>query len=105
MFNAVTTCLSKYAIFSGRAGRSEYWYFYLLYVIIYVLRTIIGGRIAVLLLGVGLVLLMPLLAVSWRRMHDTNRPGWFSLIPVYGHVLTFFKSDPNVNKYDALTTR
>ena len=85
--------LKKYAIFSGRARRKEYWMFVLINVIIsfvlYFIEGLAGGP------GVvgglyGLALLIPSIAVGVRRLHDTNRTGWWlliGLIPVIGAVI------------------
>ena len=91
------TALKNYAGFSGRARRKEYWQFVLLTVIIGVIAGVIES---VLGLGVtagsgpvsnlaNLALLVPSLAVSWRRMHDVNKPGWLTLLPFLGLILLF----------------
>ena len=97
---AVRTVLNKYATFEGRARRAEYWYFALLTSVLSVAGQIIGaagrdaGLITLLLLGViflvSLALIIPGIAVSVRRLHDTGRSGWFlllGLIPVVGPIL------------------
>ncbi|ALX10224.1 hypothetical protein P350_01005 [Burkholderia cepacia JBK9] len=97
---AVRTVLNKYATFEGRARRAEYWYFTLLSVILSIVAQVIGaggrdgGLITLLLLGilclVSLALLIPGIAVSVRRLHDTGRSGWFlliALIPIVGGIL------------------
>lgn len=84
MIESVTTCLKKYADFSGRASRSEYWYFWLLYFIVDVASRVSVHMIPLYLLFVlvELALIIPLLAVSARRLHDTNRSAWWMLLPV-----------------------
>jgi len=76
---AVETCFSKYADFSGRAVRSEYWWFYL-----FTLLLGWGGSIAdssgVVGMLVELALLLPSSAAGARRLHDTGRSGWWLLI-------------------------
>ena len=74
---AIETCFKKYTTFSGRAQRSEYWYFYLF--------TLIGGLVTYHInTGVYavfyLLVLLPSLAAGVRRLHDTNRSGWWLLI-------------------------
>lgn len=90
--HAVRTCLGKFLVFSGRAPRSEYWWF--------VLFVFLAGSVASLVDGaifgfdteqtpghhpftqvVNFVLFFPLVAVGWRRMHDIGHPGWFVLLP------------------------
>lgn len=88
---AITTCLRKYLVFSGRAPRSEYWWFFLfklllLGVAIFVLFSIAGDndemfRNALYIIGIGyLILLPPSIAVSVRRLHDWDRSGWTYLV-------------------------
>lgn len=87
------TALQKYAQFSGRARRKEYWQFILLNVIVSViagiLDSILGTAGAASGTGVigglaSLALLVPGLAVAWRRMHDVEKPGYLSLLPLLG---------------------
>ena len=85
---AVTACIQDYYTFSGRARRPEYWWFFLFVIAGSVLLAVIDAVIfgEDMLLGLnglfGLLTFLPQLAVSWRRMHDTGRPGWFNLLPV-----------------------
>lgn len=98
--DAVKTCFRKYVTFSGRATRPEYWWF--------VLFIIVGGIIAGIIDGAlfgyetvpvskteieietngpfaalfSLATLLPILAVGWRRMHDTGRSGLYLLYPI-----------------------
>lgn len=107
--------LKKYAVFSGRARRSEYWYFALFNFIISIVLTVfdiaagsfsqetemglIGGIYT-------LAMLIPSIAVSVRRLHDTGRSGWWlliGLIPLIGVIvlLVFAVQDskPGQNQY------
>ena len=106
--DAVRTALSKYATFSGRARRSEYWWFTLFTVIVYVATSIIDAVIGkeVVTLLASLAFLLPALAVTVRRLHDTSRSGWWILIgivPLVGAiVLLVFEvqdSHPGTNAY------
>jgi uncharacterized membrane protein YhaH (DUF805 family) len=75
--------LKKYAVFSGRAGRSEYWMFLLFNIMItFVIGLIEGfvGSPGIVSLLYGLAVLVPAIGVSVRRLHDTNRSGWWLLI-------------------------
>ena len=87
---AVAACFSKYIDFTGRARRAEYWYWTL-----FVLLFTFAATLAVTLLFGGLAadrtpgiiylaLLMPGLAVVVRRLHDTDRSGWWCLLPATG---------------------
>jgi uncharacterized membrane protein YhaH (DUF805 family) len=105
VIGAVTT---KYATFSGRARPSEYWYFALFttifLVVLAAVEVIIGGNGAVSLL-LWLALLLPGLAVTVRRLHDTGRSGWWILlwfVPAGWLVLLVFHcfdSQPGDNVY------
>ncbi|MGB2833773.1 MAG: DUF805 domain-containing protein [Methylotenera sp.] len=100
--DSIKTCLAKYADFSGRATRSEFWWFQLFYILVYIGLAIVGGvlsnatnspslMIVVLLPILGL--LLPMLAANVRRLHDTDRSGWWlliSLVPLVGLVLIYF---------------
>lgn len=70
---AISTCFSKYATFKGRASRSEFWYFFLFQLLI----SIVTQFIPVLNIIVALALLLPTIAVTVRRLHDTDRSGWW----------------------------
>lgn len=91
---AVRTCLSKYTDFSGRARRSEYWYFTLAYILAIMVASIPEGILGTgtSILG-GLVMvagILPSLAACVRRLHDTGRSGWFylvGLIPFVGGLI------------------
>ncbi len=98
--DAVRTVLTKYAVFSGRARRSEYWWFTLFSVIVSIIFSIIDRAIGNPILGllVSLALLLPSLGVSVRRLHDTGRSGWWifiGLIPLIGWIvlIVFFCQD------------
>jgi|SRR5215210_7719983 len=106
--DAVSTCLRKYATFSGRARRSEYWWFALANVLAVIVATVIdqilGNSIVSLLVTLGL--LLPSLAVTVRRLHDTGRSGfwWFiALVPFVGAVVLLvfecLDSTPGDNQY------
>ena len=93
--------LKKYAVFSGRARRKEYWMFFLLYFIAMIVANVID--VAAMTMGavtliVSLGLFIPSLAVSIRRLHDINKSGWWMLIafiPLVGAIvlLVFFCKD------------
>jgi uncharacterized membrane protein YhaH (DUF805 family) len=79
---AVRTCFSKYATFSGRAPRSEFWFFLLFCIVVQLVGEIIDKASSSLILGaiISLVLLLPTIAVSVRRLHDIDRTGWWYLL-------------------------
>lgn len=101
---------NNYCNFKGRASRSEYWYFVLAYVAIYIfcagVSKTIGDSNNILGTVVTLALLVPNLGVMWRRLHDTGRGGqWFfvNFIPLIGWiwliVLLVGKSEPQENRF------
>ncbi len=86
--------LKKYAVFEGRATRSEYWYFVLFSFLISIAITIVEGILFKgnnLLGGVySLAVFIPSLAVGARRLHDTGKSGWWQLlclIPIVGWIV------------------
>lgn len=102
--------LKNYVGFSGRARRTEFWMFVLFNVIVSVILSIIDRLIGNNILGYiyALAVLLPSLAVAVRRLHDTDRTGWWiliGLIPVIGAiVLIVFYAMPGTvgpNRYGA----
>jgi uncharacterized membrane protein YhaH (DUF805 family) len=107
--------LKKYAVFSGRSRRKEYWYFVLFVVIISIVLSIIDGLFGTYHRSTGagllssifsLAVLIPSIAVSVRRLHDIDRTGWWvliSLVPLVGWIvlLVFHVQDstPGSNRY------
>ena len=93
--------LQNYATFSGRARRSEYWYFVLVNVIISVVFGFVGGLIQVPQLAniYTLAVLIPSIAVGVRRMHDVGKSGWFLLIPIYNLILACTDGVQGDNEY------
>jgi uncharacterized membrane protein YhaH (DUF805 family) len=90
----IRTCINKYATFTGRAQRSEYWYFFLFLVIVNIVASVLDsaifGDIPVLYLIVTLALIVPSIAAGVRRLHDTDKSGWWlllGLIPVVGAIV------------------
>lgn len=107
--------LKKYAVFEGRAGRKEYWFFILFNILISMAlvyvdwltgninpETGLGILSGIYALGV----MIPGMAVSVRRLHDTGRSGWWLLItfvPVIGAIVFLYfmvlDSNPEINEY------
>lgn len=84
---SIRTCFSKYADFNGRAALSEYWW----WVLFYVVASATIGTLSNKLSGAfSLAALLPSIAVTTRRLHDTDRSGWLqllALIPVIGFIV------------------
>lgn len=111
---AVETCFRKYVDFSGRASRSEYWWFFLAYLIVAIVA-IVGRLINQYIpIAVILVVLLPLMAVTVRRLHDIGKSGWMiliGLIPIIGMLVLIYlyvqPSQPGANRWgssDALAS-
>jgi uncharacterized membrane protein YhaH (DUF805 family) len=106
-----TDVIRQYAVFDGRAGRPEFWWFALINaiieVIIYGIAAAAGsGALLLVAYAYGLAVFLPSLGVGIRRLHDTNRSGWWVLIgivPVVGGivllVLYALAGDPGPNRY------
>lgn len=108
--NYYIQALKKYAVFNGRATRSEYWFFFLFNILISIaiglVVGILGESVDFLNSIYSLAVLLPSLAVGVRRLHDTGRSGWWyllALIPIVGWIvlLVFLaeKSGEGSNKY------
>ena len=100
--------LKKYAVFDGRATRSEYWYFVLINTVISLILIAIGGTAENNLLYTvySLGVFIPTLAVTARRLHAIGKSGWWQLIiliPILGLIVLIFflvkESMPVGNKY------
>lgn len=98
--DAVRSVLTQYAVFTGRARRSEYWWFALASfgasLLAGVIDTVIGVQLFQWVLA--LAVLLPSLAVAVRRLHDTGKSGWWlliALVPLVGFIvlLVFFTAD------------
>ena len=105
---AISSCFTQYVGFSGRARRSEYWFFALFAFLVYLVAALFDywlGSGSVLSLLVVLGLFLPSLAVGVRRLHDTDRSGWWlliGLVPFGGIVTLVFScmdSQPFPNRY------
>ena len=85
---SIKTCFNKYAVFSGRASRSEFWFF----VLFGLLGGVISAIIDTMILGYSaevngpinlifsVALILPSIAVTTRRLHDINKSGWWQLL-------------------------
>ena len=93
--------IKKYAVFSGRAQRKEYWMFFLFNMIVAFIVGFIAGTIRVPIISTiySLAVLLPGIAVGVRRMHDVGKSGWFILIPIYNLILACTNGDNGANEY------
>ena len=105
---AVSTCFKKSVVWEGRASRPEFWWFHLGAWLIMIVAGIIGAIIGTWIIYAlaGLALILPSIAVLVRRLHDTNRSGWWywiELLPLIGLIVILVfvlsASDEGDNKY------
>lgn len=96
---AIRTCLRKYFTFRGRASRPEFWWFALLYFTGGVVLSFLDAALFRPNPETGLapqyfspfwslILYLPLLTAAWRRLHDSGRPGWYALLPMFISFIT-----------------
>ena len=94
--SAIRSGFANYANFKGRAARREYWWWALFTVLVQAVVSTINddlGNVA------SLALLLPSVAVAVRRMHDTDRRGWWMLVPIVNLVFALQKSQPVENRF------
>ena len=89
---SIASCFSNYATFSGRASRSEYWFFALYHILVVsICAVLIPLGIGATLLAISAIAnVLPAVSVLVRRLHDTGRSGWWywiALIPLVGPIL------------------
>lgn len=117
---SIKSVFSKYADFSGRATRSEFWYFYLftflvgmVYFFAVITTAVTSGVdssaltvLQIIYYTYALAIMIPSLAVTVRRLHDTGHSGWWiflNLLLVIGSIILFIwyitDSDPDTNEY------
>ena len=114
---SVSVCFKKYFVFEGRASRSEYWWFQLIVAPSYIIFEITNSEsspVSFLFLVITLLTLIPAISAGVRRLHDTNKSGFYlllSFIPFIGGLIVLFfliaqgtkgknrfGADPNVRK-------
>lgn len=111
---SVSTCLKKYDTFSGRASRSEYWYFMLFNILVGIATGMLDlaifgqpeeGEVQMINGLASIALILPNLAVTARRLHDINKSGWWMLLSftIIGIPLLIYwyckKSDAGQNRF------
>ena len=101
--------LKRYADFSGRSRRKEYWFYILfIWVVVLVLGIVegmagltgmVGGVYGPLTTIFYLATLIPTIAVAIRRVHDSDKSGWFVLVPIYNIILMFLDGTKGPNRF------
>lgn len=100
--NAYVEALKNYAVFKGRATRREYWMFVLINlgiaIVFGVLDALLNAK-GILANLYSLAMFLPSIAVGARRMHDTDRSGWWLLLPIVNLVFLVQDSQPGDNRF------
>jgi uncharacterized membrane protein YhaH (DUF805 family) len=102
LFDWYMAVLKNYAVFTGRARRKEYWYFTLVSMMAGIILAVVG-----VVAGIGsslyyiysLAVCIPSIAVAIRRMHDTNKSGWWLLFPVVNFVFLVQDGQREINQF------
>jgi uncharacterized membrane protein YhaH (DUF805 family) len=99
--DAVKICFAKYADFNGCASRPEFWWWFVFTLVATTLLRLVNLNVAAIF---SLATFLPSLAVAARRLHDTDRSGWWQLLyffPVIGWILLIiFCAEPTqANRY------
>jgi len=112
---AITTCISKYVSFEGRAARPEYWWWVLFVLVVSAILAVLGSVVLGSESGAGAVLaglfllatILPTLSAAVRRLHDTDHSGWWffiQLVPAIGGLwflyLMVIAGTPGPNRFD-----
>ena len=104
-FESIQTCFRKYATFEGTASRSEYWWFFLFLCLAAFVCGVFSEKLQ---MAFNLLTLLPSLAAGARRLHDTDRSGWWQLlffVPLVGWIvlIVFWVQESRPNRYDSAT--
>jgi uncharacterized membrane protein YhaH (DUF805 family) len=99
---SIQTCYKKFFDFSGRASKSEYWWFQLYNAVIYVLTFVFQGDLTLLFSILVIANIIPTYAAAVRRIHDSDKSGWMvliSIIPLIGlYVIVLLLQDGSKGK-------
>ena len=105
---SIKVCFKKIFTIKGRASRSEYWWFHLMWVICYVILLLTADQASQfayalywMTVGVLVISIIPLFTASIRRLHDCNKSGaylFFSFIPFIGSLIVIFMLIPEGTK-------
>ncbi len=109
--DSLKTCMDKSTSFKGRASRSEFWWFilglFIFVALVWGLKHVVQlihfnlltFIVDIVVMIVDIVLVVALLAVSMRRLHDSNHNGWWWICPIVNIVFFLYPSDKGENDY------
>lgn len=93
----------RYAQFSGRSRRKEYWMFALFVTIVYIILATLMMTVSTIFYFVYIIFMLgsivPGIACAVRRMHDVDKSGWFALIPIYNLILAVSEGTKGPNRF------
>jgi uncharacterized membrane protein YhaH (DUF805 family) len=105
----MTKPLKRYAEFSGRSRRMEFFMFFILYIVGIIVASIldgllgmsgmIGGAYGPLSMLFLLGIIVPMIACQIRRMHDQDRSGWWIIVPIAGFIFLFLEGTKGDNRF------
>ena len=100
---SIGTCLKKYAVFEGRASKSEFWPYFFVYMVGSLILDVSTESTQIPILGIITLIvslggMLPMISVGCRRMHDIDKSGWFQMIPIYNLILWAQDSSEGVKK-------
>ena len=100
---SIGTCLKKYAVFEGRASKSEFWPYFFVYMVGSLILDVSTESTQIPILGIITLIvslggMLPMISVGCRRMHDINKSGWFQMIPIYNLILWAQDSNEGIKK-------
>jgi len=93
---AIRSGIQNFANFKGRASRSAYWWWVLFSAIVQYIASASSDSLSII---VSIVLILPSLTISWRRMHDVGHSGFWSIIPIVNLVFALTPGQQSANKY------
>jgi uncharacterized membrane protein YhaH (DUF805 family) len=106
--DAIKTCFRNYLGFSGRAARSEYWYWMLFVILLWIVALLLDltvlavfntTGVPIMILLAILATLLPSVAVSARRLHDLDRSGWWAPLILPAFVWGFMRGTVGANRF------
>jgi len=100
-FQCYVKVLKNYTLFKGRARRKEFWQFVAVNCVIGIVLGVVGSIIKTNIPTTiyCLAILVPGIAVAWRRMQDIGKPGWYCFIPIYSIYLACLEGDKHENQF------